>query len=103
MMSQPVGVLEATVQFYRTRAFLNQRAFLAGFFGLLILLNASIAFAEKPNVILIVCDDLNDYVEGFGGHPQSRTPNIASLCKSGVSFTPLFATPCATFAISRAP
>ena len=43
--------------------------------------------AEKPNVLLIVCDDLNDYVEGFGGHPQAQTPNIKRLSKSGVSFT----------------
>jgi len=43
--------------------------------------------AESPNVILIVCDDLNDYVEGLGGHPQSRTPGIARLSRSGVSFT----------------
>ena len=42
---------------------------------------------KRPNVILIICDDLNDYVEGFGGHPQARTPNIARLSKSGVAFT----------------
>ena len=42
---------------------------------------------EKPNVVLIMCDDLNDYVEGFGGHPQAKTPNIARLAKSGVTFT----------------
>ncbi len=30
--------------------------------------------AEKPNVLLIVCDDLNDYVETLGGHPQVKTP-----------------------------
>ena len=42
---------------------------------------------KRPNVILIICDDLNDYVEGFGGHPQARTPNISRLSKSGVSFT----------------
>jgi arylsulfatase A-like enzyme len=43
--------------------------------------------ADKPNVILIVCDDLNDYIEGLGGHPQARTPNIDRLSQSGVSFT----------------
>jgi iduronate 2-sulfatase len=43
--------------------------------------------AERPNVIFIVCDDLNDYVEGFGGHPQAHTPNMARLSRSGVSFT----------------
>jgi len=42
--------------------------------------------AERPNVLLIICDDLNDYVEGFGGHPQAKTPNIKRLIESGVSF-----------------
>ena len=43
--------------------------------------------ADRPNVILIICDDLNDYVEGFGGHPDAKTPSIARLARSGVSFT----------------
>jgi arylsulfatase A-like enzyme len=43
--------------------------------------------AEKPNVLFIICDDLNDYVGVLGGHPQARTPNIDRLFKSGVSFT----------------
>ncbi|MEL7500136.1 MAG: sulfatase [Planctomycetota bacterium] len=42
---------------------------------------------QQPNVILIMCDDLNDYVEGFGGHPQTKTPNMARLARSGVRFT----------------
>ena len=37
---------------------------------------------SRPNVVLIVCDDLNDYVEGFGGHPQTKTPNMAKLAKN---------------------
>ncbi|MCF7849325.1 MAG: sulfatase [Kiritimatiellales bacterium] len=41
---------------------------------------------DKPNVILIVCDDLNDYVESFGGHPQVKTPNMKRLAEGGVSF-----------------
>jgi iduronate 2-sulfatase len=45
------------------------------------------AAAEQPNVILIICDDLNDYVEGYGGHPQTKTPNMARLARSGVTFT----------------
>lgn len=51
--------------------------------------NATPANADdrQPNVVLIICDDLNDYVQGFGGHPQSRTPNIDRLARSGVSFT----------------
>jgi arylsulfatase A-like enzyme len=43
--------------------------------------------SDKPNVLLIVCDDLNDYVETLGGHPQTKTPHIRKLIESGVSFT----------------
>ncbi len=42
---------------------------------------------QKPNVILIVIDDLNDYQACFGGHPQAYTPNIDRLALSGVRFT----------------
>ena len=41
---------------------------------------------EKPNVIFIMCDDLNDYQGVFGGHPQAITPNIDKLAASGVQF-----------------
>jgi arylsulfatase A-like enzyme len=40
----------------------------------------------KPNVIFIMCDDLNDYQGVFGGHPQALTPNIDKLAASGVQF-----------------
>jgi len=42
---------------------------------------------SRPNVLLIVCDDLNDYVTGLNGHPQARTPHIERLAETGVSFT----------------
>ena len=42
--------------------------------------------AKKPNVLLIMIDDLNDCIELFKGHPQSLTPNINKLAKSGTSF-----------------
>jgi len=41
---------------------------------------------EKPNVLLIVLDDLNDYQGCFGGHPQAKTPNIDKLAASGIRF-----------------
>lgn len=41
----------------------------------------------KPNVLFIICDDLNDYIGAYGGHPQARTPNIDRLSASGVTFT----------------
>ena len=43
--------------------------------------------SERPNVLFILCDDLNDAVEGLGGHPQTRTPNITRLMQRGVTFT----------------
>lgn len=45
------------------------------------------AMVGQPNVILIVCDDLNDYVEGFGDYPRLATPHMRRLAESGVSFT----------------
>ena len=45
------------------------------------------SFSEKkPNIIIIVCDDLNDSIEGMGGHPQAKTPNIDRLARNGVRF-----------------
>jgi arylsulfatase A-like enzyme len=46
---------------------------------------------EKPNIIFIVTDDMNDYVEGLGGHPQAETPTISSLAEMGTLFTNGFA------------
>ena len=40
----------------------------------------------KPNVLFIICDDLNDSLEGWGGHPQAKTPHISRLMERGVSF-----------------
>jgi len=42
--------------------------------------------ADRPNVVLIVCDDLNTDIGHLDGHPQARTPNIDRLARSGVSF-----------------
>ena len=42
---------------------------------------------QQPNVLLIICDDLNDYSGAFGGHPQVKTPNIDRLAESAVVFT----------------
>lgn len=42
--------------------------------------------SEPPNIIFIVFDDLNDSVEGFGGHPQAQTPHIERLAERGVRF-----------------
>lgn len=40
----------------------------------------------RPNVILIVCDDLNDWVGPLGGHPQARTPNLDRFAATATNF-----------------
>lgn len=61
--------------------------FCASLVFLVSLCGAASTDPSRPNVVLIVCDDLNDYVEGFGGHPQAKTSHLAGLGKSGVRFT----------------
>ncbi len=43
--------------------------------------------AEKPNVLFISVDDLNDWIGCLGGHPQAKTPNLNRLAASGILFT----------------
>ena len=42
---------------------------------------------QRPNVLFISVDDLNDWTGCLGGHPQAMTPNIDRLAASGVLFT----------------
>ena len=45
------------------------------------------AAVDKPNVLFIAIDDLNDWIGALDGHPQARTPNIDRLASRGVLFT----------------
>ncbi|HIF33530.1 MAG TPA: DUF4976 domain-containing protein [Planctomycetaceae bacterium] len=58
----------------------------------LLLIYCSLAFAlpafaadGKPNVLLLMADDLNTALSGFG-HPQCKTPMLDQLAKSGMRF-----------------
>ena len=42
---------------------------------------------ERPNVLFIAVDDLNDWQRALGGHPQVQTPNMDRLFEQGVLFT----------------
>lgn len=53
----------------------------------LFLLLSSFSFAEKPNILWISIDDLNDWVGYLKGHPQAKTPNLDRLSQRGISFT----------------
>lgn len=41
---------------------------------------------RRPNFVVIVIDDLNDWVGCLGGNPQTITPNIDRLAKRGALF-----------------
>jgi hypothetical protein len=61
------------------------------FVALLFTLGAPAAAAERPNVVVILCDDL-----GYGdlacyGHPTIRTPNLDSLAAQGWRLTDCYA------------
>ncbi len=45
------------------------------------------ADANRPNVLFIAVDDLNDWIGSLGGHPQTKTPNLDRLAARGVNFT----------------
>lgn len=45
------------------------------------------AAPQRPPVLFIVVDDLNDWVGVLGGHPQAATPHIDRLAQRGVVFT----------------
>ncbi len=48
---------------------------------------ASAATKEsKPNVLLIISDDLNNWIGPMGGNPQTQTPNLDKLASRGVTF-----------------
>ncbi len=48
--------------------------------------------ASRPNVIVILADDMQAGVTGYEGHPIIKTPNIDKLASNGTVFTKGFAT-----------
>ena len=67
---------------------------------LLILMTVGSCFATKkaevqsanppPNIIFIICDDLNDIAVSGAGHPQASMPHLAQLAAQGINFTNAF-------------
>lgn len=45
------------------------------------------AQSDKPNVLFIAIDDLNDWVHHLQGHPKVQTPHMDQLAARGVAFT----------------
>ena len=66
---------------------MNRFATLGLSLAALLTIGASPGAAEKPNVLFIAIDDLNDWVGCLGGHPEALTPNIDRLADRGMLFT----------------
>lgn len=43
--------------------------------------------STPPNIVMIAIDDLNDWVEPLGGHPDVKTPAMKALSRRGTTFT----------------
>ncbi|MCK4921642.1 MAG: sulfatase-like hydrolase/transferase [Bacteroidales bacterium] len=58
------------------------------FFIVLFVLFCDAIFAQeqKPNIVMIAVDDLNDWIGAYGGHPQVKTPNIDKLAGKSMLF-----------------
>lgn len=41
---------------------------------------------QRPNVLFVSVDDLNNWIEPLGGHPQAQTPNLQKLANQSVNF-----------------
>ncbi|MDF1813181.1 MAG: sulfatase [Verrucomicrobiales bacterium] len=55
-------------------------------FALFIFGLTSAPAAEKPNVLLIAIDDMNDWVGCLNGHPDASSPHIDALAEQGCLF-----------------
>jgi len=42
---------------------------------------------QRPNVLFISVDDLNNWIEPLGGHPQAKTPHLMRFANESVNFT----------------
>ncbi len=54
----------------------------------LAMLSALSSFAQnqRPNIIMIAVDDLNDWIGPFGGNPQIKTPNLDKFAQKSMVF-----------------
>lgn len=53
---------------------------------------AQVAADDRPNVVLVLCDDIRWNAMSCAGHPHLKTPNIDRLAKEGLFFENMFCT-----------
>ena len=60
--------------------------------GLTVLMLAGGAFADtRPNVILVMADDMGWAQTGYYGHPVLKTPNLDDMARSGLRMDRFYA------------
>lgn len=59
---------------------------------LLLTLSTFAVAAERPNIVVVICDDLGFGDLGVHGHPHIRTPNLDRLAREGIRFTNFYST-----------
>jgi len=55
------------------------------------MLSALAATAAKPNVVLVVGDDIGHFNVGYNGNTEARTPNIDQLATEGAKLDRMYA------------
>jgi len=73
-------------------SFIGKKHFITGVAYIFVLLLACCSpikskKVDKPNVLFISIDDLNDWLGCMDGHPNAKTPHMDELASQGVLFT----------------
>ena len=48
---------------------------------------------DRPNIVLLLCDDIGAHELGVYGHPEHKTPNLDRLATTGIYFETGYSTP----------
>lgn len=56
-------------------------------------LTASLSAEQRPNVLVILCDDIGAHELALYGHPKHQTPVLDELGRTGIWFTTGYSTP----------
>lgn len=57
---------------------------------LVVVLAGPVAAADRPNIVVVLVDDLRHNTLGCTGHPFAQTPNLDALAAEGAKFTNAF-------------
>ena len=71
----------------KLRAFCSLRTLICSFFVLAASALPSAAAKQRPNVLFLAVDDMNDWIGCLGTTPRAITPNIDKLAARGVNFS----------------